>query len=154
MASTAPGSESVSRDPGGIYAQATRVATPGAVQGADRWHLLRNVSAALKNALSPHHRLFAHAARTGTGEAPEDATAPTPSVPPWELRTQQKNGARRFSRYEEVLWRGQDGSLTCFDCPATGPRSPHRAQVPQSRNLPRSAAESSLRHRRSLRRLP
>jgi len=105
-----PGSEIVSRDRGGIYAQATRVATPGAVQVADRWHLLRNLSEALKNALSPHHRLFAQAARSGTGEAPEDATAPTPSVPPWELRTQQKNRARRFSRYEEVLRLGKTGA--------------------------------------------
>jgi len=58
-----PGIEIVSRDRGGIYAEATRKAAPGAVQVADRWHLLRNLSEALKNALDPHHRLLAQAAR-------------------------------------------------------------------------------------------
>jgi transposase len=58
-----PGTEIVSRDRGGIYAEATRKAAPGAVQVADRWHLLRNLSEALKNALDPHHRLLAQAAR-------------------------------------------------------------------------------------------
>ena len=65
-----PGSEIVSRDRGGIYAQATWLAAPGAVQVADRWHLLRNLSEALKNALSPHQRLLTQAARSSMGEVP------------------------------------------------------------------------------------
>ena len=39
-----PGTEIVSRDRGGIYAEATRRAAPGVIQVADRWHLLRNLS--------------------------------------------------------------------------------------------------------------
>jgi transposase len=105
-----PGSRIVSRDRGGIYAQATRMATPEAVQVADRWHLLRNLSEALKNALSPHHRLLAHAAKSGTAEASTLAPSPQPSVPPWELRAQQKNRVRRFSRYEEVQRLGKTGA--------------------------------------------
>jgi transposase len=58
-----PGTEVVSRDRGGIYAEATRKGAPRAVQVADRWHLLRNLSEALKNALDPHHRLLAQAGR-------------------------------------------------------------------------------------------
>lgn len=57
-----PGTEIVSRDRI-IYAEATRRAVPHAVQVADRWHLLRNLSAALRHALAPHHRLFTQAAR-------------------------------------------------------------------------------------------
>ena len=105
-----PGSEIVSRDRGGIYAQATRAAAPRAVQVADRWHLLRNLSEALKNALSPHDRLFIKAAKSSTGEPPALAIAPMPSVPPWELHAQQKNRARRFSRYEEVRRLGRTGA--------------------------------------------
>lgn len=39
-----PGTEIISRDRGGIYAEAARRAAPHAVQIADRWHLLRNLS--------------------------------------------------------------------------------------------------------------
>nr|WP_232298788.1 ISL3 family transposase [Granulicella tundricola] len=105
-----PGSEIVSRDRGGIYAQATRLAAPGAVQVADRWHLLRNLSEALKNALSPHHRLLTQAARSSMGEVPGVVTSPQPSVPPWELRASLRNRERRFSRYEEVHRLGQTGA--------------------------------------------
>ncbi len=105
-----PGSEIVSRDRGGIYAQAARQAAPNAVQVADRWHLLRNLSEALKNALSPHHRLLAHAVRNATDEVSIVDITPQLSVPLWELRAQQKNRARRFSRYEEVQRLGKTGA--------------------------------------------
>jgi transposase len=42
--------------PGQRYAEAMRRAIPQAVQIADRWHLLRNLSEALRNALQPYHR--------------------------------------------------------------------------------------------------
>ena len=58
-----PGAEIVSRDRGGIYAEATRKAAPAAVQVAGRWHLLRNLSEALTHALAPYHRLFTQVAR-------------------------------------------------------------------------------------------
>jgi transposase len=105
-----PGSEIVSRDRGGIYAQAACKAAPNALQVADRWHLLRNLSEALKNALGPHHRLLTQAATSGTGEASTVFLPPQPSVPPWEWRAQQKNRERRFSRYEEVQRLGKTGA--------------------------------------------
>ncbi|SNT12988.1 Transposase [Granulicella rosea] len=58
-----PGTEIISRDRGGIYAEAARRAAPRAVQVADRWHLLRNLSEVLRHALAPHHRLFSQAAK-------------------------------------------------------------------------------------------
>src|SRR6266851_10405174 len=51
-----PGAEIVSRDRASAYAEATRRASPQAVQIADRSHLLRNLSEALRNALQPYHR--------------------------------------------------------------------------------------------------
>lgn len=97
-----PGTEIVSRDRGGIYAEATRKAAPGAVQVADRWHLLRNLSEALKNALDPHHRLLAQAGRASRA----DDVTPTPvAPPPWstrELLIQQQNRQRRYDRYQQV----------------------------------------------------
>ena len=97
-----PGVEIVSRDRGGIYAEATRKAVPRAVQVADRWHLLRNLSEALRHALAPHHRMFAQAARPGRiDDAPSTPTA----VPPWserERQIQKANRQRRYERWQQV----------------------------------------------------
>lgn len=65
-----PGTEIISRDRGGIYAEAARRAAPQAVQVADRWHLLRNLSEALCRAITPHHRLFSQSARASEHEQP------------------------------------------------------------------------------------
>ena len=59
-----PGTEIVSRDRASAYAEAARRATPEAIQIADRWHLLRNLSEALRNALEPHRRVMTQAAKT------------------------------------------------------------------------------------------
>src|ERR1019366_1570867 len=61
-----PGIEIVSRDRASIYAEAADRAAPLAVQIADRWHLLRNLSEALIGVLAPHHRLMIEAARAVT----------------------------------------------------------------------------------------
>ncbi len=97
-----PGTEIVSRNRGGIYAEATRKAAPGAVQVADRWHLLRNLSEAFKNALDPHHCLLAQAGRASRTD--DVIPAPVPP-PPWntrELLIQQQNRQRRYDRYQQV----------------------------------------------------
>ncbi len=59
-----PGIEIVSRDHASLYAEAVDRAAPHAIQVADRWHLLRNLSEALTGVLAPHHRIMAGAART------------------------------------------------------------------------------------------
>jgi transposase len=53
-----PGTEIVSRDRASAYAEAARRAAPQAVQIADRWHLMRNLSDALRTVLEPHHRVL------------------------------------------------------------------------------------------------
>lgn len=79
-----------------------RKAVPRAVQVADRWHLLRNLSEALRHALAPHHRLFSQAARAGrNNNAP---STPIP-IPPWserERQIQQLNRQRRYERWRQV----------------------------------------------------
>ena len=97
-----PGTEIISRDRGGIYAEAARRAAPQAVQVADRWHLLRNLSEALCRAIAPHHRLFLQAARAHRLEDPAPASPP---VAPWsqrELLVQQANRQRRYDRWDQV----------------------------------------------------
>ena len=63
-----PGIEIVSRDRASLYAEAASKAAPHAVQVADRWHLLRNLTEALVSVLAPHHRVIDQAARTSLRE--------------------------------------------------------------------------------------
>jgi transposase len=65
-----PTIEIVSRDRASLYAEAADKALPHAVEVADRWHLLRNLSEALTNSLAPHHRLLNEAARAVKPELP------------------------------------------------------------------------------------
>jgi transposase len=97
-----PGTEIISRDRGGIYAEAARRAAPHAVQVADRWHLLRGLSEALGHALAPHHRLFSHPERTSRPADPKPVTA---RIAPWsqrELLVQEANRQRRQERWKQV----------------------------------------------------
>jgi hypothetical protein len=75
MAACTPGIEIISRDRASAYAEAARRAAPGVVQVADRWHLLQNLSEALRYALEPHHRLLSQVAAQVT-----EADRPAPST--------------------------------------------------------------------------
>jgi transposase len=103
-----PGAEIVSRDRASSYAEAATKAAPQAVQVADRWHLLHNLSAALMGTLVPHHRLLVAAAQAGAG-TPEATAAPvaqqsTAAKPLFGKQpVQQQNRERRLARYETVM---------------------------------------------------
>lgn len=73
---THPGTEIVSRDRASLYAQAATAAAPHAVQVADRWHLLHNLSGALISALVPHHRLLVEAAQASISKPEAPAILP------------------------------------------------------------------------------
>lgn len=99
----------VSRDRASLYAEAATKAAPQAIQVADRWHLLHNLSEAFVSALEPYHRLLMEVARS-VAKRPE-TPPPTPMVilapasPSWIERqgaSQQKRD-RRLSRYQEVM---------------------------------------------------
>jgi len=105
---THPGTEIVSRDRASLYAQAATAAAPQAVQVADRWHLLHNLSEALIGALVPHHRLLMEAAQASANK-PEASV--TPAVLPSDAakphsrnkKIQQHNRERRFASYQAVI---------------------------------------------------
>ena len=97
-----PGTEIISRDRGGIYAEAARRAAPQAVQVADRWHLLRNLSEALCRAISPHHGLFSQAAKASRAEPPAPVPVPVAAWSQRELLVQQANRQRRYERWKQV----------------------------------------------------
>jgi transposase len=103
-----PGAEIVSRDRASLYAEAATKAAPKAVQVADRWHLLHNLSEALVSALVPYHRLLTEAARTAA-KKPEQPAAPAALPPdvtkplPGKQCAQQQKRERRLVRYQAVM---------------------------------------------------
>jgi transposase len=105
-----PGTEIVSRDRASLYAEAATKAAPQAIQVADRWHLLHNMSDTLTDVLTPFHRLLTEVAKA-TAITPEvkDTAAVTQTVstvPARAQRQQQRkkeNRERRIASYETVM---------------------------------------------------
>lgn len=107
---THPGVEIVARDRAGAYADGVRQGAPSAIQAADRWHLLHNVTDALREILTGHHRDLRAAAKLAVApvEETEQELLLTPSDevsrPP--TRREQRSTAlhaARHTRYEEVV---------------------------------------------------
>jgi transposase len=102
-----PEIEIVSRDRASLYAEAASKAAPQAVQVADRWHLLRNLSEALVEALAPHHRLLADVAHIAAEKSEPEANALVESPPTKPIsrhrRLIENNRERRMAHYEAVM---------------------------------------------------
>lgn len=102
-----PAIQIVSRDRCGIYAEAARHGAAEALQVADRFHLLMNLSAAIERALEERSSelcLAAEAAPVVVESQPEPEKPRTLA----EQRKQQRRD-RRHQRYEQVLELYQQG---------------------------------------------
>jgi len=147
-----PGTEIVSRDRASLYAEAATKAAPQAIQVADRWHLLHNMSDTLTDVLTPFHRLLTEVAKA-TAITPEvkDTAAVTQAssrVPACSRHQQQRkkdNRERRIASYEtvmELLRQGLTQSEVAHRC-GLGVRTIRRWQKAQ--DFP----ERKIGHRRS-----
>jgi len=107
-----PSVTTVSRDRGQPYAEGTTRGAPAAIQVADRWHLLRNVSDALERVLA-HESAALHAASADTDPPdPADTTSILSMLGRRPTRADRESAARqavRTARYEEVQQLSRQG---------------------------------------------
>lgn len=101
----------ISRDRGGEYADGARQGAPHALQVADRFHLVMNVTDAFERFLIRKHAALRKAACTASTAAESTPTRTTDgradepvAAPPLNRlqREQQERRARRYARYEEL----------------------------------------------------
>jgi transposase len=115
----------ISRDRGAEYAAAARAGAPQAIQVADRWHLLRNLSEALVLILARHRPQIRKASRAlapaaGARDVPEPPEPDLPPDLPFEdlpapvmygrpyrtaalQRAEEARRVHRLDRYEQML---------------------------------------------------
>ena len=121
-----PGVELIARDRAKYYGEGASAGAPGAVQVADRFHLVKNLVEAFERVLNGRREVLRQAAenvsprrqtelafeREGWGELPDPITPP--HRPRTERERQSQARARRVARYEEVRRLHQQGETVSF----------------------------------------
>lgn len=104
-----PGIEIVSRDRSSVYAHAVTRAAPTAVQVADRWHLLKNLSESLERYLDTQRSLVKAVAQELHQKQMKASTHTTQPVALSHSISDQAPKEKRYSSYVEVKRLQQQG---------------------------------------------
>jgi transposase len=147
-----PEVEVVSRDRADEYIRGAGAGAPQAVQVADRWHLLRNLSDALKGAVDRHHADIQAAAREAVvadtpTPAPGQTDLPASQALPLARQTQRQNERRqrRERLYDEVIALHREGSSQRVIADRLGVHRSTVRRFVESGSFPERASRRSAR---------
>jgi transposase len=102
-----PGVQWISRDRGGEYAKGAAQGAPEAIQVADRFHLVHNLTQAFERALDRRHALLDEAAKASASAAGPagdrcDGPAPAQAATTRQQRKREESRVRRKALYDQV----------------------------------------------------
>ena len=132
-----PGVEIIARDRASAYAEAARSGAPGAVQVTDRFHLVRNVSDALREVVD--RQTWALPEPMALPASVVEEITPTPEISSRAARMRAEAAQRLQTRYEEVSRRHRNGESHRAIGRATGLDRKTVRKYIQSADIPKRA---------------